>query len=669
MKIATSMMLPTLTSLVMKVQSLSVIPSHPNAVMVTQGSCESKGYRTIENKQECELAASGYGVLEIRVQRETRNSIFGRFRSHGCTMLKVNGQLQANLRIRKNRARFCSDSAPCFCIADDLEVLPVCENGVFDPQLDTYYSIGSPNHRFLTDVDRRMSRSPNSQDDINKFTKHFEARNVGSTNEFDARAHWRFVPAGDNFWYIRNRSTGKDIGVDDSTLLEVQDRGLAGQTKKEDGIRWSVFCRGKDVIIQSLDNDHSPRDCCFDFLGNRDIDGKREILFPGVQMSDRGNTVGAEHVFPGCFLKKRDCEELVGPGFFKDKRLSLCNLAGTAERKRCKRITPAPISINVQHRWFIHEVEVFKRGGGLDNAPVALSSSFEAEAFISDNLASSLLIGGFNGAVAAAGTALAIATPVTAAAFLGVATLGLNVIFGSGPDPTEALAEAIGEALDQFAIDVENRIDDAIKDGFAAENARQLSNIVLIQRRWFLTVYPGLKQDRLADQNQAEINGLADILQFTKVQGMEADIQQQIGFDTSPTELNAKRSHAAFEILKVGLTELLNMAQEAVLLRALANPEDTCESIIDLHNLDNMSARALTMLEDAVDQIRGFVVDESKFESDELVFDIENFSYPITVQQTAFQSFVTETEKKCEKLREDPDARVTFESDTFLLLA
>lgn len=243
-------------------------------------------------------------------------------------------------------------------------------------------------------------------------------------------------------------------------------------------------------------------------------------------------------------------------------------------------------------------------------------------------------------------------------------------MFNSGPDPIALLAQAIGEALDQFARDVDDKISSSIANSQASDDALQLSRAAATQRRWFMTIYPELKRLRFQENNADSIEALADLLHFQKAQLLESRIEELIGSEVAATEVNARRFHLSFRVLKLAIVELLNMVQEGVLLKSYAKPELDCETILRIHDVQKMAERCIETLVNGQTALIGFYLetDSEKETRDEAVFDIENFSFPIKNVVKTMEKYQQATLQKCELIRRDEQFRATFENDIYVTI-
>lgn len=332
-------------------------------VIVSKGHCSDHGFHVEPN---CMHPATEFGLEDATLANGTISSS-----KANCRIIDSDGPV---LQQFSTMDLPCTEEIPCVCRADNLRPLEVCETGVFDPDPFTYYTIASHSGNFLTTDRSTMVR-------------------VGLEEISDTNVHWRFVPGEESgTWTIRNRGSGEEIFASGSA-------GFLGRAPSR--LKFDPVCEKAGVNLSSeTRKDLSPRDCCgAPFAHNRRAND--------VKMSAstlRDVTISKQS---SCVKKHRTCTSMFGEGFVQVSR-RLCGL-GASKALKCERFFGRPVIGLLPTAWNITEVQEFTPAVVSKNDPLEpLESTFNANDFITDNLAGVLVESGSLSAVAGVGGLLAI---------------------------------------------------------------------------------------------------------------------------------------------------------------------------------------------------------------------------------------------------------------------
>lgn len=668
------------------------LSDEPEVLMITKLFCFTRDLRMVETLQECQTAGERLG-LNIFPETSIPVSVSDARVQEGCTIFenpatgKVGVTFKEEFKCRKggigqpcNSLGGCGHDNPCPCFNDNPAPNPVCKDGVFQPDINKYYTIGSINNRFLAttrDIDSDFvvltpdlpSYVPH-RDDLTPYstqTSAFISSQAFDPESFrmsDARVHWRFVPKGNGQYEIVGRGSGHRLqaklnGGVDALVLHVSDSIYSNP------VLFTPRCVGSMVVLD-MPNNRQIMDCC-DYVDKV----KRQPL-------RSANAASNSAALAQVFLEPQT------PG----RILSTNKLV-------------APLnSMKLEHRWFIHEVTDFMRPGKFDPKPVTVNPLF-SEAQIADHLASqggSLKPTIAEGVpiVAGAVTVLSddllkkmkVGPPFASAALAFGLSFGLEAAgVGGGDNSGEIdildLATVMQQALQDLADDLIARTDDLVETKIVEESARMLGNNMIARRRWFMEDYPKVKHFEIARQNLVRIDNVADRL-FREVDDYQVDIETFYGLSFTPTSQNAKRSHFMLDTLKLAVTELMIMEQEAHLMKAYAQPDVPCSAIADINNLNENAQFMSDLLRKSQETLIKFITEVRKCEVDaltftfecpaeskknfvaETTFDIQHFSYPIQLQLDRLKNVTLDTLTKCERLRDPNDSfRSEFENDEF----
>lgn len=670
--------------------------SNVNPVVVTSGTCKSKGFKPILTQAGCDQAATILfadrpttdGQLGTPAAVDSSGNLIDQT-PLGCTAgtraPATEGEPSELITYFPSptsaptelNAQKCTHDRPCVCNdlgpAPEAPPISACVDGVFQPDPNKYYTIRSPNGRHIRTVGdsdaltftTRVVYTPILGDAHQPYTRDFDPddaqfRALEEINTpSDIRLHWRFQGTEGRFKTI-SRGNGGALTASTRTVLT---RPLSEAPK------FTFTCRGSQVVMKQ--GGSSPIDS-----GGlmEDSDRTRRMSLPDLLPSPQspGDTLRKTR----CMPKKRNCGDEFGPGFTQDYS-HWCGIG--KEELFCGKSLEVPVSMHVPQTWYVEEVHDFKRAVNFDVAPVTVapltSTSAAGDAVSTFGLEAFALSAARTGG----GAAAAFATAVKASGTLaksgpmvgGVVSLGLGFLPGGEfdffskpePDPVAELAETIQVALQQLAIDVEAQTKLLVENALAEENAQQLSDTIKSNREDFWKDY-GQNQRPLIFTPTASPSRLANIMleQGRRYDGdldrLFPDICAADSADCQPSVLDLKQAHFAFNLVKLAIPEAMLMLSEGALMDVLGN-EGSCDDAIQFFSIDDHAKKYARLLQNAVDALvrhgRLSAANRLSASADEFEFDARNFSYDIKPQLAFLNRILVDTKSKCRKLR-DPDS-------------
>lgn len=661
-------------------------------VMVTSGTCRSKGFKPIEDAATCSQA--GAILIADPVVSGPLDSPPFVSSAHGCSIsVTPLGADEAQLSAVYNagdaqqlKAQTCSHDTPCICVdepaaEDDVEeATGPCKDGQFTPDPLKYYTIRSPNGRYIRSVHAgpatdRVVLTPIANDATDPYHQPNSGilLDIGVGNDpSDIRLHWRFDGANDEYAPI-NRSTGTVLISD--TLRGEPTFTAGGEgldtTDAPNPVPMTLSCRGSQVFLEQ--NGYSPRDTGGLMVDDSDV---RDVSLPYVQ---------TEPVSPGfmvrrsgCVKKKRGCTELYGEGFVRTARKKCGALR---HHITCEKTLGVPVSMHVPQGWYIEEVTTFSRAVAFDPAPITVDP-FVSASSMSDSLAT---FGISTLDKFGAATAVALAKDVVKGPPLygAVFSIGMNALFQFGPalglsaferpDPVAELGEQFQQALEQLAADITERTAILVANSVVQNDAQSLASRLNERRRRFYDEYPVTRQSRLLLEDPDEVNELAGDVR-KEASELLTDVSVIMPLGTPPSNaLDAlRRAHFGLDIVKLAAMEEMVFLSEAILLEAHAKPGLTCETIVDDRALATRADLLRDELESAVEDLVAYGLanrdNRLNRSADEFEFDARHFSYPVDRQLAYLDTIVAETTAKCHRLRDPADSfREGFEKNELVV--
>ncbi len=678
---------------------------HP--VLLTSGTCVSKGFRPIETAEACTLADAM--LLDTATVSGPIASAGGGGIPRGCS-ITAESTGSGDFELRTNfvdgsaeqlEGQTCSHDAPCVC-ADDLaadgadsdpDADPdasdgsnqpghVCQDGEFRPDPNKYYAIRSPNGRYIraTGIGPSIFLTPIEGDATDPYTQPyisiagFDLDNDPSVT----RLQWRFEAVGDEFSPI-NRETGMRLVSGTTGALTLgsgqtpspSTRTVLLGTNSESEPPFSFECRGSQVFFEQ--DGFSPVDA-----GGllEDVSGVRAISFPLVYTEPQ--SPGFIRAKSGCVKKSRSCTSMYGDGFEQTGR-KLCGFLNRNHQLTCENVLEAPASMHVPQGWYVEEVTEYSRAVDFDPAPVRVDP-LASPAAVADSLASF----GASSAGSIGAASVVVATNRLIAAGSGplygaLFSVGFNAIFEFGPlvgldvfeqpDPVAELADALPGILQKLADDIDARTEVLISNGLTQESARELSARLNERRRLFYLEYPILRETRLGLNDPLETLRLVDdILEDAEDLGVDINTTLPTLGDNA-SEDDVRRAHFSLDVAKLATVEAMIMLSEGILLEADSLPSLTCEEIVADRSLQVRADLFKEKLEGAVEELVAFGLasrsNRINSSAEEFEHDARNFSYPIGRQLEFLDSIVEETTEKCLRLRDPEDSfRENFRANT-----
>lgn|GEM_PF-1913889 len=651
---------------------------HP--VMVTSGTCNSQGFRPIESPEACTLANAM--LIDSPTVAGPIASGNGGTR-HGCTVTaqSTGGSDAYELRTefsggtaQQLENQTCSHDAPCVCTEDlgpddgdastpSNQTRDVCQDGEFRPDPNKYYTIRSPNGRYIraAGVGDLIFLTPIEGDASNPYTQPNSFVAFDEDNEPSVtRLQWRFEATEDGFFAI-NRETGvrldsgpRNVGAFGGGVIL---RGLSAEAASP----FAFECRDSRVILEQ--DGLSPADTGGLLL---DVPGTLEISLPLVYTEPQ--SPGFIRARSGCVKKSRSCASMYGEEFEQTGR-SLCGFLRRNHKLTCENVLDTPVSMHVPQGWYIEEVTEFSRAVDFDPEPVRVDPLASASS-ISDSLASFGVssVGTAGAAFATVGTNSFVAAgsgPLYGALFsisFNAAFQQLGPLLGFGAfaqqDPVAELVAELPNILEELAADINAHTEILITNELVQESARELSARLNERRRQFYLEFPTRRETRLALNDPPETKRLADDV-FEDADGLKVDINATLPtLGEGASEDDLRRAHFSLDVAKLATVESMIMLSEGILLEADALPSVSCEQIVADRGLDARAVLLTEKLESAVDELVAFGLahpsNRTNTSAAEFEFDARHFSYPIDLQVEFLAGIVEATTEKCHRLR-DPD--------------
>jgi len=669
-------------------------------VMVTAGTCRSRGFRPINDQSECTAAAltlmEGYRSLPAEVVATNT--------SPGCSIeaAALGGVLEGQALLRPSfvpgseteiERQKCSHDAPCVC-ADELDgpydqddepapTASVCRDGEFQPNPHKYYTIRSPNGRFMRGArgfgDRWILLTPIAGDASRPYTQptHRPFTPFADGHEqSNANLHFRFVASDADEYTIINRATGRPVSsraMDYSPLADAEG-GIALAAFQSQGDRVTFSCRGAQVFMTFEDEDLSPLDSAGLMTDHRDL---TEVTVPLVFLEPTSPGVMTRKT--KCMKKSRSCTSVYNSDYKRIGR-SLCGVFKQNHRLTCQKRVSAPLSMYLRQGWFIEEVQQYSHAVDFDPAPVTVDPLVSPSA-MADSIATRGMFGAelFGSAVidvtAWAGIAEA-SSPLWGALFAVGMHAALDHGLGLVPqvDPLDELVNEINATLTKLQNDIEVRTNELIANGLARESTRSFWQHLRETTRQFYV-----------DQSREKVNILSNTeISLPELDFLVNDLRTGIkanadgfasGFNgafptlsSDPIEDDVRRVHFAMDMAKLAVVHEVTMRAEAALLQAYTVEGFSCQEVIENSSLDTRATILRTKLENAVEELveygRSATDRRISWTADEFEFDARNFSYPIAAQLEFLDTIVEDTIVKCERLRDPEDPfREHFETN------
>lgn len=659
--------------------ALTTLDFHP--VLVTTGSCGAHGFRPIDDAAECAGAVDQ--LLETR-EVAGRDDIVDNANPHGCSIRSVSDGEGVLLTsgfgdgtAEQLEEQECSHDIPCVC-ADDAPAPTVCRDGVFQPDPTKYFTIRSPNGRYLRDVVNPLHVglliTPVEGDATDPYTQPANLLSMDLVaSPSDERLQWRFEASGDGF-HIINRRTGRRIRTTyvpvDYDLLPEGMRFATSSSPDVDPS--SLSCRGTQVFIDH--GGYSPRD-----TGNVTIDGSTVGPVAAPLVYGEPIIPGTEQRRTGCMKKSRSCTSVYGSDFEQVGR-SLCGFLNRNHRLTCSRPLATPISTYVPQGWTIEEVEQFSRAVDFDPAPVTIdpivSPGPMADSLATYGFMSADKLGSAGATILSKATIAANSAPLYGAMF----SIAVNAAVDFGlnptePDPVADLALEIHQTLIKLEADIDARTRDLISNGLAQESTRVLGATLGERTRQFYT-------DRASERQNIFANELLDAEErkflILRLSGDIADLANDLAVDldpafptlgADPSEDDLRRVHFGMSFAKLAAVQEAIMLSEATLLDAHELPAFTCEEVVENTALETRVGILADKLQSAQDALIAYGLQSAAHRrndsEEEFEFDARNFSYPIDAQIEFLDTIVEDTLLKCERLRDPDDSFAEhFEANT-----
>ncbi|MCB9608306.1 MAG: VCBS repeat-containing protein [Polyangiaceae bacterium] len=663
-------------------QAPLVDESNVNPVVVTSGTCKSKGFKPILTQAGCDQAAtilfadrpSTEGQLDTPAAVDSSGNLIDQTPPLGCTAgtraPATEGDPSALITYFPSptsdpaalNAQKCTHDRPCVCNdlgpAPEAPQISACRDGVFQPDPNKYYTIKSPNGRYMRTVadgefgDSSTVMYTRIQGDA---LQPYSSRNLEDiSTPSDVRFHWRFTETDAGYQSI-SRGTGNAMQVN-RAINQISVKPVS------DVVPPTFSCRGSQVVIEQ--SGLYPVDS-----GGLFRDSNRAVITTPPIVRVKRLTPGIMIRKTPCMSKSKSCESEFGPDFNDNTTRELCGFLNTKHELTCTSFIDVPVSMQVPQTWYVEEVHDFQRAVSFDVAPVTVapltSTSATGDALSTFGLSTARNLG-----PAAAETAISISQKLAGSAPMvgGVVSLGLGFLPGgefdfNKPDPVADLAATVQVALEQLAQDVEVQTKLLVENALAEENAQQLSDTIKSNREDFWKDY-GQNQRPLIFSPTASPSRLADILleQGTRYDGdldtLFPDICAADSADCQPSVLDLKQAHFAFNLVKLAIPEAMLILSEGALMDVLGN-EGSCDDAIQFFSIDDHAKKYARLLQNAVDALvrygRLSSANRLSASADEFEFDARNFSYDIKPQLAFLNKILADTKSKCRKLR-DPNS-------------